>query len=193
MEFVDQNVDEEYQYRTDNTDDDGSSTHDEDTGFEIRGFSPTCSQSRSQVEAVTVPKINTPSNLPTAHHEFNEGILSAPAHSSYSSISEHTLPRLHLLDRFEQSPASVTSGSSWPVNLDRLIEVPSSGTYVSHLGLTRDTSISPASPCLFPLPDDDATLLRYFVTDLCSWVSNTARLEYCRRFLHRTRSQTFEP
>ncbi|TVY13716.1 hypothetical protein LARI1_G008533 [Lachnellula arida] len=178
VEFVDQNLDEEYQDHIDNTNDDGSSIHDEDPGFEVGGFTPTCSQSQNQVEAVAGPKINIPSNLSAANHEFNDGIFPVPEHSSHSSISEQTLPRLHLLDHFEQSPASVTSGSSYPVDHDRLIEVPSSGTFSSHLGLARDTSIVQANLCLFPLPDDDATLLHYFVTDLCSW------FDYCDKKRH---------
>lgn len=185
---MDKNLDEEHHYYSDNTDDGGSSSHDEDLAFEVGGFTPTCSQSRSEVEATAVPNISTPLNLSAAHHEFNEGIFLGPAQSSHSSISELTLPRLHLLDHFEQSPASATSGRSYHVNLDHPTDVPWSGTFLSDIGLTRNISIVQASSCLFPLPDEGALLLRYFVTDLCSWVSNHSPSKYCKIFLHRTRS-----
>lgn len=91
--------------------------------------------------------------------------------SSRTSFPEVTLSPLALLSGSEQSPTMLHSDHNDSATSNGLVEVSTSNSRGPLPNLPDNLSPIRTETRLLPLKNDDAMLLRYFMTDLVSWVS----------------------
>lgn len=167
MVFVDDHPNRAHDYQTDSDDtdeerDDGEGVHDrrEDLpSFQAahHNMPDSASQSfpsRHFIEVMPVPEID---------------ILKDASFQKSATVIP-TLPALGLLEHLRRNSASTgLEGNAFAASTN-LTRSSSPGGYPSSSDLTNRDPAFNRSICLLPLQDDEAMLLNYFMTDLCSWV-----------------------